>query len=610
MIFPSRTSSALALLALIAIAPTAHAATYAVGVGAGCTHTTLQGALDTAAATAGSQHTIKLAVSEMLVANVTVSNPAADLIIEGGYSTCNAASPTGVTTLRKVSTIPLARIFEFGNSSAAATPRRHIRLRRLTITGGRSNQWGGGIYASGKLSLHLQNRVRLIDNHASSGGAIALLSPVGDGNTILTLNGGDTTQERPLLENNQANGPGVNGNGGAIHAAGGATVGILNGRIANNQARGNGGGISLLTSNASLIFNNHTPLPVEITGNVAGTDGFSVTKGFGGGIYIDMGSVVQLEEELQIPQLLISQNEANVGGGVYLRGRTEGRATASFLSTHITSNTAHSRGGGIYTINGADLLMSHQQAGGWCLAVILPVRCSRLSGNTVSTQGVANSPRGAALYMESEPGLASSATGIARIERTLVESNNDQGGSAIFYVGSRERLSIEASVLRNNTATGNNSVLVHGAGPDHPLQVHYNTILDNTVSRMFHASNQQISVQGSILWAPGTTLAYLNAGATIAHNACLLTHSLGQLGVVGNVQTTDPVLDSQFRTRGRSPGIDVCDDMGFQPIADINMNPRSYSVNGISEIWGPQDLGAFEQRDILFYGGFGTRPQN
>ena len=206
--------------------------------------------------------------------------------------------------------------------------------------------------------------------------------------------------------------------------------------------------------------------------------------------------------------------------------------------------------------------------------------------------------------------LRAAATGTARIERTVIETNNDQGGSAIFYVGSRELLSIEASVLRNNTATGNNSVLVHGAGPDHPLQVHYNTILDNSVSRMFHASNQQISVQGSILWAPGTTLAYLNAGATIAHNACLLTHSLGQLGVVANVQTTDPVLDSQFRTRGRSPGIDVCDNMGFQPIPDINMNPRSYSVNGISEIWGPQDLGAFEQRDILFYGGFGARPTN
>ncbi|MCK9488874.1 MAG: hypothetical protein M0Q42_05665 [Xanthomonadales bacterium] len=610
MTFPLRFSCALALLALLTAAPAIHAATYAVGVGNGCTHSTLQAALNTAAATAGGQHTIKLAVSEMLVANVTVSNPAADLIIEGGYSACNAATATGTTTLRKISTVPLARIFEFSNTASSATPRRHIRLRRLTITGGRSNQWGGGIYAIGKISLHVQNRVRLIDNHASSGGAIALLSGLGENNTILTLNGGDTNVERPLLENNRATGPGANGNGGAIHAAGGARVGILNGRIINNQARGNGGGISMATSNASLIFNNYTALPVEITGNVAGTDGFSVTKGFGGGIYVDMGTVLQLEEELPIPQLLISQNEANVGGGVYIRGLPEGRTSASFLSTHITSNTAHSRGGGIYTINGADLNLSHRQAGGWCLAVILPVRCSRIAGNRVSTQGVANTPRGAALYMESEGGLPSSATGTARIERTVIETNNDQGGSALIYVGSRERLTIEASVLRNNTASGSNSVLVHGAGPNHALQVHYSTVLANTVSRLFHASAQQIDVQGSILWAPGKTLAYLNAGATFNHNGCLLSHTLSQVGDTAHVQTSDPLLDSQFRSRGRSPGIDVCDNFSFEPIADINMNPRGYRVNGITEIWGLHDLGAFEQRDILFYGGFGSRAQN
>lgn len=585
------------------------AATYSVGPG--CTHATLQAALTTAASTpSGAAHLVKVLSGEILVADVAVAAPVADIIIEGGYSTCAATTSTGFTTVRKAASPASARLFEFSNPTSEATPRRAIRLRRLTLTGANYTGalGGGAIYAAGKLDLVLQSRVIIEDNQASNGGGIYLLSlAVGAGEARLFLNGGDTTVERPIIRNNRAVGPGTNGNGGGIYALGGAAINILNGRIADNQARRHGGGIAVIGGNARIVMNNVTPLPIEINGNLAGTGGFSDTLGFGGGIYSEGSSISQLTEEMQIVQVGFSGNTANHGGGLYALGSATTRIPLQFRSSSWVNNVARGKGGAIRAIDGVDLEISHQQTGGFCLVAFLPLQCSRMVGNRADNEGTPGTPGGGALHLTSTFGLPPEATARALIQRTIFDGNDDPTGqAAAVHAGARTRLEIEASVFQDNAATTGSGV-IDGVGPE-TLFLRYNTFLDNQTNRLVYSRDQILNIHGSVLWAPPMTLVALIGTASIFHNDCLLASQ--PLIPSQHVIVAAPRLDTRQRPRGSSPAIDGCDNLGYAPVRDLYYAERGYDVVGVNNVWGNNDLGAVEQRDILMYGGFGAKPTN
>lgn len=592
---------------LLACSVPLRAAEFSVGPGADCTHATVQAALDAAASTPadGTTHRIKLPQGEIQVANLTVAAPAADIHIDGGYATCSAGQPAGTTTLRRDTAAGQARLLTLGNPTASDVPVRFITLSRLTLTGGASADvlGGGAIFASGKLTLVLETHVRIVDNEARNGGGIYLLSVPGEARTRLALLGGPGPDERPVLENNRATGGAANGHGGAIYATGGAEILLYGGRLAGNQARRNGGAIAAV--DARIEFHNSTTLPVEFIGNTAGTIGPQANTGQGGALFAERTWVLQLEEAVPVVQLLFNGNRANAGGAVYARGANDSRTPLYFRSTHWVGNEALDKGGALYLRDGIELSISHDQEGGFCLGGIALFRCSRMDGNIARNQLTPGTPGGAAIYADA--GAPPPHGAVVNIGRTLVEDHLDDGGGAIFHTGPGTLMLLGNSILRNNTATGPQSVLIH-SGSEFGLDAAFSTILANQTERLFRAEAGSIDLHGSIIWDPGKTLAFLDGDAGIIHDGCLLSHTTDQLPAPTQVITLPPRLDGRLRPRGGSPALDVCDATGT--VVDLDYRARGYDVPGVTALHGNADLGALEQVDIVFYGGFGQRPSN
>jgi len=159
-----------ALLAATATAP-ASAAIYTVGGGAGCTHATVQAAIDAADA-AGSTSADEIRLSggpyagQALTMHIAAAHGAVSLI--GGFATCSSATPTaGARTVvggRSSGTEPVLRI----SDTADAT------LRNLEI---RDAAGGGGLVVETNAAGNAASIVELVDtlvvhNSSVSGGGI------------------------------------------------------------------------------------------------------------------------------------------------------------------------------------------------------------------------------------------------------------------------------------------------------------------------------------------------------------------------------------------------------------------------------------------------------
>src|SRR5690606_32912322 len=117
-----------------------------------------------------------------------------------------------------------------------------------------------------------------------------------------------------------------------------------------------------------------------------------------------------------------------------------------------------------------------------------------------------------------------------------------------------------------------------------------------------------LRTQGSILWDPGKPIWTAKNGASMVHNACLIAHT--DVDLPGGVTMVDPDLDSRLAPRGGSPAIDHCDELGFVPAIDLYRQDSDYDAPGVASIYGNHDLGAVENRDIVFFNGFGERFAN
>jgi hypothetical protein len=159
---------------LLAVCAPGHALRlYHVGVGEGCTHATLQSAIDAAASDLEPSE-IRLSRT-VAYANQSVRKTFAandfELDIVGGYDTCLDPDPDGAHTVIDGSGGPPQSVLSFHGVA-------EIDISRVTITGGdaEDDEYGGAIYfgAEGRISLY---RVSLADNRAGYGGAIAVDHP-------------------------------------------------------------------------------------------------------------------------------------------------------------------------------------------------------------------------------------------------------------------------------------------------------------------------------------------------------------------------------------------------------------------------------------------------
>ena len=224
---------ALLVAALVLAAPHAAADIFTVGVGTGCTHATIQQAIDAAQANPGAD-TIRVTRSLGYTQQALTVNTAQDLSIVGGFATCSQAASDGTRTTVSGAGGALVPVFTITGQTGSV-----IRIRLLTITGGDTagEGHGGGIHYLGN------GRLELIETDVSGNTA-------GYGGGIYADGQGD--QAELLLSNDVV--------------------------IAGNTARYSGGGIYLNDMNmrmeapGSILFNNTA-------------QGLS-DRGFGGGLII------------------------------------------------------------------------------------------------------------------------------------------------------------------------------------------------------------------------------------------------------------------------------------------------------------------------------------
>lgn len=601
-----KTIHALALLAAAALAMPIRASTYSVGSGA-CTHSTVAAALATAAgdATPG-PHLIKLQTGEFVVANVSISNPQQDLTLQGGYAQCGDAAPAAGqrSTLRSTAASG-ARVLSLSNS--VSSDRRTIALQNLTVRGGRnpSGTGGGGIFATGKLSLLLQAQTRINDNIAGNGGGVQLLTLTSDPSdfTLLRLEGDSS------IEDNQATGLGGNGYGGGVDCIGGCRVLLWDGSVSFNTARLAGGAIAVRTDLASLAIDPGVGAELVVIGNnTAGRAAFSSDEGFGGAIYSDeapvSGTVFGGNTDYAA---WIFNNTANYGGAFYGAGPQTGTRTAiSVMNAFVFNNIARSRGGALYSRNGVEWTFDHQGTGD-CPIIGGRRPCSYFSDNEAQTAdgGVG----GGVAYLAADSG---SLAGIAHFNRTLFEGNSDAAGlAAVAEAVGGSRLNFRRSVFRNNTADGPGvqRTLFGSAGSD--IDFFYNTVLNNAVDGIFYMNGGTLRPQGSIWWAPGLSVWFPTGSATMSFaSTCLVTHTTSGLSTPpGAVWVADPRLGSGFAPRGSSSALDHCSSSA-PPGNDLYGRAPGVDVPGVANRIGSNDLGAVEQHDIIFANSYGNRPGN
>ena len=305
-----------------------------------------------------------------LSSNITINGPgSANLVISGGGSSVLNVSGTGVI------------------------------ISGLTLTGGNSASFGGGLWVTGSGEAQASNLL-ITANNAVDGGGIAnggtlVLSNSSVTNNISTgssygaggiYNFGTLTLSNVTVNNNSTN---LSGGGIYNHLAG--TLTISNSTVANNSIGVDGAGLynaGTISAIVGTTFNNN--VGAANGGGINSTTGFTLTESAvtnhtasnsGGGIYA-FPSVTVIDST-------ISGNTAtaNFGGGIYSGTVTVTRST-------ISGNTSGTAGGGLdastYNITNSTLSGNSSGFGGAAYlggGNTLTAVNSTISGNSATTEG-------------------------------------------------------------------------------------------------------------------------------------------------------------------------------------------------------------------------------
>lgn len=234
-----------------------------------------------------------------------------------------------------------------------------VTISNGTINGNQSVSGGGAISITGASAVMTIEGGTVSENISTGldGGAIHA-----DGGATVTINGG-------TISNNQALGPGNNdGNGGAICAYGNVT--INNGIISDNYASRQGGGIlisgsaytmtvegGIISGNTAGRLNGGGVYVFQSTFNMKGgtisgnNANGTAMEGHGGGVYVNKGAFAIDGASI------ISDNTANVGGGVYVQGNG---SVGSFTMTGgtIKNNKATQGSGGAVFVEKGSFTMT------------------------------------------------------------------------------------------------------------------------------------------------------------------------------------------------------------------------------------------------------------
>jgi hypothetical protein len=581
----------IAVLALLGCCASAHAAIFLVGGGGGaCQYTSIQAAIDAAAANPGPD-TIRIAPAatadgRYLQQQLSISGQVVTL--DGGYASCASAAPTQVTGLDGAGGSANSVISISGNGN-------DVRLLRLRITGGdeSSDAYGGGVGGAFGGTLRIEES-EISNNSAGFGGGIYVSS----GTLVLGPN------VRIIGNSAGHDGGGIMLNGGALRAdADGIYIGL------NRAEDGEGGGIAVRQANADLGSPGGFGLPMLHLNRAKYGGALSITTG-------DLGtgpSRVRLYSTDATRPIRLSGNVATAtGGAVFLRPSSDvslASATATLCASdfRIDDNRAV-EGSAIYADSdyslANDLRATQVYLNPEISCESVPARpnnavrctgapgCNSIDGNEAGDDIGATT--GATILLQNAGAL------VAR----NVELRDNLGGRLLrvfgdvdHATGRRALASFDGCLIAGNAMT-QELMRLHDAQVG--LSLTHCTVTDNTSggSGLFVFDSQgetPLTLQRSIVWQPGATLV---AGTPSARTLreLLVSETASLAGATDIVEADPRFLDAQYgdyRLQAASPAVDFT---GTGTGSDLDGAPRRRDLPVKIDRNGTGDLGAYERQ--------------
>ena len=391
----------------------------------------------------------------------------------------------------------------------------------------------------------------------------------GYGGAVYTK-GGTVNMTTCTLTGNTAAG-GTNGYGGAIFASG-ATVDMTNCTFTSNTAAGTtGAGGAIFAQKNGTVASSVTISGGTIGGTDADGNKVTGTWGFGGGIYVNDGCTLTLNEYTDDGGVKhgvrIIGNEAGRAGGVRANNSTVTMENCTISGNKATDNSNLGGGGGVYT-HGGTLTMTRctltgntakNNGGGLNIekgsAVI--TNCT-LTGNTAKENG-------GAIYVKEIDGTASTVTieggtvgGTGTDDANKATGTGSNGNGGGIYIGDSCTLTLENNGSTACTLTGNEAAKAGGG-----------VYVDGTMT-MSGSATVTPSV-GSDIDKPGKNDVYLKSGKTITVN--------GKLNPTGGTAARITP-----ETYGETPQVQVLtgaikDNNNYTKFTVTQVSGRNWSVN-------------------------------
>ena len=602
------------VLLLLSTTVAAQNSIYRVGSDPDCTHTTIQAAVNAAAANPlPDGHTREIRVTSgthTLTESVTVSGQSNDIQMIGNYAGCATSSPSSGydNTIIEITTAG-ERVFTITGSSAGFK----LSLRLLTVRGQQNGPTQGGLaLVSGNATLELQDGARLEQGQADQGGAVYLAGGLFGATARLRMAPFNPGSSRPEIINNSAR------RGGGVLCGPSAAIELEFAGFRNNFASEDGGAIYAAPCPGGITVEpfNRTSLASHIIVFSSNSAGNQTTGSFtnrGGAIYMDGNKLLSTHEEIQThPNFPIWfwRNRADLGGAIYASGSSL-PTTIDMDTPAFLNNTARQRGGALY-LRGRVQAHLHSSQPNRCWVsegVYSDPSCHYYRGNTAQGSGVDSLVHGGVFYLDNGGSPAGWNPSIT-IERAWI-NGNDGGSALIGYASMGSTMTVHASTIAGNGGSSNAWLFV--AQTDQTFQFRHNTVATNAgEGTIFAAGPLETHIHGSIIWNPGTRVWLpFDADASIHWGGCALVNTLDFFPPQpGLPLTSDPMLNPpRYTLSAGSPAIDRCTTNHLNWIDDGDLDqhlmPRNQVVTDGAGT--PVDIGARELYDGIFADRFNSQ---
>ena len=580
---PSPISPAHVLLAAVLVIPIAsQAAIFTVGVDAACTHSSIQDAIDAAAADPD-YDSILIARNQTYAAEALLI-PHTALALSGGPADCTVLDPgTQRTLISGVGNggLPVVRV-----DAAGGVARALVSLQNLELVGsGQSVAEGGVLQVRGWVQFSAAGVV-LRDGQATRGGG--LYAEGLDAANTAHLQFGGSAGVPGRIEDSQAQ------DGGGIYCGTHSFVSIgPHARVSGNAAQLGGGAFAAGACQFQLQAGDDSgALQAGLIDNEAVLDG--------GGLYAAPGaSPSSARYFAELPPPLIAANRAGRdGGGAFLQG------PGTFLlgyNLQLRGNTAGvlqlGRGGGLALRGGASAYLGEENESVRCG---LSAACVEIAANQAGDAGTPG--EGGGIFTEG---------GNVSLAYARLTGNQAGQGAAAFVTGNGGGLLLRNAIVDANAAPSASLRIQDGA----QLNLTGSTLAaDASGGSMLSLSSASANLDSSIVYDPGATVV-ASTGPSTLQTRCVLSHS--DFHAAGDVRVGDPdftnAAGGDFRLGPGSDALDACDGAGFfADETDFAEMPRGVDLAEVPDLGGAFDLGAHERQpelpDAVFGDGFEDPP--